>query len=161
MNSAPIIQSEVSHSEKQISSIHTYIRNLERWYWWMYLQHGNKRMQMLENRLVDRVEEEAIVKKRMGQIERVTLRHIHSDQIRSVAQSCPTLCDPIDITIGKTDTSWRFLYGTGSLNPVLCDHLEGWGGVGGGGRRHVYTYDWFTMIHGRNQHNIVKQLASN
>ena len=87
----------------------------------MYLQHGNKRMQMLENRLVDRVEEEAIVKKRTGQIERVTLRHIHSDQIRSVAQSCPTLCDPIYITIGKTDTSWRFLYGTGSLNPVLCD----------------------------------------
>ena len=26
---------------------------------------------------------------------------------------------------------------------------------------HVYTYGWFMVIYGRNQHNIVKQLSSN
>ena len=32
------------------------------------LQHGNKRTHMLENRLVDKVEEEAGVKKRAGRL---------------------------------------------------------------------------------------------
>ena len=33
------------------------------------------------------------------------------------------------------------LYDSGSSNPVFCDHLEGWDGVGGsGGRGHVYAY---------------------
>ena len=32
----------------------------------------------------------------MGQIERVALKHIHSVQFSSVAQSCPTLCDPMN-----------------------------------------------------------------
>ena len=31
-------------------------------------------------------------KEREGQIERVTLKHIHSVQLNSVAQSCPTVC---------------------------------------------------------------------
>ena len=30
-----------------------------------------------------------------------------------------------------------------------------------GGRGHTYTYGWFMLISGRNQHNIVKQLSSN
>ena len=35
-------------------------------------------------------------KEREGQIERVTLKHIHSVQLNSVAQSCPTLCYPMN-----------------------------------------------------------------
>ena len=38
--------------------------------------------------------------------------------------------------------------------------------VGGGredpeGGDHMYTYGWFTLMCGRNQHNIVKKLSSN
>ena len=51
------------------------------------------------------------------------------------------------------------------MNHLLCDNLEGWDelGVGRrlGGREHAYTYDWFTLLYGRNQHNILKQLSSN
>ena len=34
-----------------------------------------------------------------------------------------------------------------------------WEGVSRG-RGHMYTYDWFMLMSGRNQHNIVKQLSS-
>ena len=34
--------------------------------------------------------------------------------------------------------------------PVLCDDLEGW----------VYNHGWFSLLYGRNQHNMVKQLSS-
>ena len=34
---------------------------------------------------------------------------------------------------------------------------EGWEG-GSRGRGHMYTYDWFMLMYGRNQHNILKQL---
>ena len=50
---------------------------------------------------------------------------------------------------------------------VLCDNLEGWDGVGGekevqqGGDICMYTCGRVILIHGRNQHNIVKQLFSN
>ena len=40
----------------------------------------------------------------------------------------------------------------------------GWGGKwerDSRGRQHMYTYDWFMLMHDRNQYNIVKQLASN
>ena len=48
------------------------------------------------------------------------------------------------------------------LNLVLCDNLEGWDEEVGGreiqeGGDICYTYDWFTLLYGRNQHNIVKQ----
>ena len=33
------------------------------------------------------------------------------------------------------------------------------GGSGRGG--HIYTYGWFTLLYGGNQHDIVKQLSSN
>ena len=55
------------------------------------------RMQILENRLMDRVEEEEIgVKKRVKQTERVTLQNKHSGQFSSIVQSCPTLCNPMN-----------------------------------------------------------------
>ena len=38
--------------EKQISYINTYIWNLEKWYWWIYLQVRNRDAD-IENRLVD------------------------------------------------------------------------------------------------------------
>ena len=38
----PVRQSEVkSEKEKQISYINTYIWNLDKWYWWTYLQGRN------------------------------------------------------------------------------------------------------------------------
>ena len=44
MNLEPIIQSEISQKEKNksISCINTYIWNLERWYWWTYVQGSNR-----------------------------------------------------------------------------------------------------------------------
>ena len=33
-------------------------------------------------------------KEKVGRFQRVALKLIHSDQIRSVAQVCPTLCEP-------------------------------------------------------------------
>ena len=52
---------------------------------------------------------------------------------------------------------------------MLCDNLEEWDGVGGrrdpqeGGETYIiiYTYGWFMLMHGRNQHSNVKQLSSN
>ena len=41
-----------SEREKQISYSNTYIRNLERWYWWIYLQGSNGETDV-ENRLMD------------------------------------------------------------------------------------------------------------
>ena len=46
-------------------------------------------------------------------------------------------------------------------NLVLCDNVEGWDRVGGSrGRGHMYTYGWFMLMYGKNQHNIVKQLSN-
>ena len=66
----------------------------------------------------------------------------------------------------KTDPSGNLLCDAGSSNLLLCDSLEEWEGVGGGEREiqdrgDVYVYSWFMLMHGRNQHNIVKQLFSN
>jgi len=53
---------------------------------------------------------------------------------------------------------------------MLCDNdLEGWDeGRGGNLKKEVilvlinqYNYDWFVLLYGRNQHNIVKQFSSN
>ena len=48
---------------------------------------------------------------------------------------------------------------------VLCDHLKEWDGRGGGRglkrEGHVLTYGRFMLMCGKNQHSIVKQLASN
>ena len=38
----PVIQSDVSQKEKQISHINMYIWNLEKWYWWTYLQGSSR-----------------------------------------------------------------------------------------------------------------------
>ena len=46
-----------SEREKQIPYINAYIWNIEKWYWWTYLQ-GSNRGTDIENRLVDTVGEE-------------------------------------------------------------------------------------------------------
>ena len=38
---------------------------------------------------------------------------------------------------------------------------ECWSGVPLPSPQHMYTYGWFMLMYGRNQHNIVKQLSSN
>ena len=49
---------------------------------------------------------------------------------------------------------------------MLCDNPE-WDGVGGGSKvpegkdMCVLTADLYRLLHGRNQHNIIKQLAFN
>ena len=52
---------------------------------------------------------------------------------------------------------------------MLRDSLEGWAGVerrreaqgGGGGHTDTYINGPFTLLYGRNQHSVVKQLSSN
>ena len=74
-----------SEREKQISCIIACIWNLERWYWWTCLQ-GRNRDTDIENSLMD-----TEGKERVGRLERVALKHIHSVQFSLVAQLCPTL----------------------------------------------------------------------
>ena len=54
----------------------------------------------------------------------------------------------------------RELMGSCYMTRELCDNLEGWEG-GSRRRGYMYTYGWITLLYGRNQHNIVKKLASN
>ena len=49
-----------------------------------------------------------------------------------------------------------------SFSLVLCNDLDGvWGEGGSRGTGYMYTYDRFTSLYRRNEHNIVKQLYSN
>ena len=78
-----------SGREKQISYINTYIWNLEKWYWWTYLQ-GRNGDADVENRLVDTSVEEEGGTNWETSIDTYTLLHVQ--QI----------------------TSWKLLYNTGS-----------------------------------------------
>ena len=66
MNLEPVIQSEVSQREKQISYINVYIWNLEKWYWWTSLQGRNRDT---ESRQVYTAE--------VGLIKRGALKYMH------------------------------------------------------------------------------------
>ena len=55
----------------------------------------------------------------------------------------------------------NLLYDVGGSNPVLCEYLECWDELGGGrkfqeGGEHMYIYDWFMLMYGKNHHSIVK-----
>ena len=64
------------------------------------------------------------------------------------------------ITIPKTESQWEFAEWLRELKPGLCNNLEGWDVEGGSrGRGRMYTYGWFMLMFGRNQHNTVKQLS--
>ena len=50
---------------------------------------------------------------------------------------------------------------TGHPKPVLCDNLDGWGGVGGRRRvfrmeGHMNAYGHFIFMYGKNHHTTVK-----
>ena len=66
----------------------------------------------------------------------------------------------------KLDSQWEFAVWCRELKPAALWQTKGvvWSGRWEGGLRgsgHVYTYGWFILMYGRNQHNIVKQLSSN
>ena len=80
------------------------------------------------------------------------------------------------ITICKRYSQWEFSVWPKEFNPVLCDNLEGRGGVRGGswGQEvgtyvwgHMYAYSWFMWMYNfqnfklDQQYNIVKQLSLN
>ena len=62
------------------------------------------------------------------------------------------------------DSQWEFATWHRELNPVLCDNLEEWDGVGDGKEAQewgdISTSGWFVLMYDRNQHNIIKQLYS-
>ena len=119
MNLQPIIQSEVkSEREKQVSYINAYVWNLEG-YWWAYLQ-GSNGDAKIENRLMDTEGKGEGGKNWTGSTEALTLPHV------------------------KWRASGNLLYDGGSSNPVLCDNLQGWDGMGGKFKREG-TYVW--LIH--------------
>ena len=66
-------------------------------------------------------------------------------------------------TICKIDSQCEFAVWLGELKLGLCNNLEGWEEVGGVFKREgAYVYhDWFMLMYGRNQCNMVKQLSFN
>ena len=56
MNLEPVIEWSKSEREKQILYINAHIWNLEKWYWWNYLQDRNKDAD-IENRLMNTARE--------------------------------------------------------------------------------------------------------
>ena len=72
MDLESVLQRKVSQKEKkQISYINAHIWNLEKWYWWTYLQSRNRDADV-ENGLVNTEWEE-----RVWRIERVALAYVH------------------------------------------------------------------------------------
>ena len=121
-----------SEREKQISYINACMWNLERWYWWTSSQ-GSEGDTDVEDRLVDTAGGEG------GMNE----------------ESMETYTLPY----GKQTARGNLLHDSGG-----CDNLERWDRRwerGSRGRGHMYTCDWFMLMYGRNQHNIVKQLSFN
>ena len=102
MNLGPVIQSEVSQKEKQISYINTYIWNLEKWYWWSCLP-GSTRDADLEDRFVDTA----------GEGEAGVLREYHGNTY---------------IAMCKTDIQWEFAVWCRVLKPGALMTCRGVGG---------------------------------
>ena len=46
----------------------------------------------------------------------------------------------------KLDNLWNLLYDAGSSNHMLCDSLEGWGGVGGGREAQTGGDVWLPVV---------------
>ena len=130
MNLEPIIQSGASQKETHIV-ITACVWNLERWYWWTYVQGSNGDVD-IKNRLKDTVGEEEGGTNWDNNMETY-------------------------ITICKVDSKWEFAVCHRELNPTL----EGMGWERGLGRRgHIYICGRFMFMYGRGQHNIGKQLSS-
>ena len=149
-----------SQRERQILYKNACVWNRERWFSWSYLQGSNGDADV-ENRLVD-------IAGRRGGMNWEGSMETHA--LLHVKQRAKGAC------------AWHR-----DLNPLLRDGLEGdgvgrgreaqmagthvhlwpWDGVGrrgqGGsdGGDILYTCGWLMLMHGRNQHSIVKQLSSN
>ena len=129
--------------QKQISYINACVWNLERWYWWTYLQDSKWRRRHREQTC-------GHSRGRRGWDE---LTEWHWN---------------INITIYKIGSHWEFAVWLTELKPSALWQPRGmgWGRVGGGGgefqeRGYMYIYGWFMSMYSRNQQNIVKKLSSN
>ena len=113
-----VYHTDWSKSEREKQYINAYTWNLERPYWWTYLQGSNGDTDLWEIRLVDTVEE--------GE---------------------GGMNWNIYITIYKIDSNGNWLYDARSSNLVFCDNVEGWNGTGGGRvvQEGKYVYLW--LIH--------------
>ena len=129
LNLEPMTQSEASQKEKDKYCIfmHAYLWNLERWYWWTYLQGSNGDTD-LENTFID-----------LGV-------GVEGEGGTNGESSVETY-----ITIWKIDSKWELLCDTGSSTQCSvewCPRGVGWGGKWEGGfrREGTYVYLWLTHV---------------
>ena len=104
---SPSICCEVMGPDFKIST-GAYVRNLEKWSWWIYFQ-GSNGETGIESRSKDTGEEE----KGEGEMDGESNIEIYN-------------------TIYKIDSQWEFVVWVRELKQGLCDHLEGWDGEGDG-----------------------------
>ena len=125
MNLEPVIQNEI-RKRKQMSYTNENIWNLERWYWWTYLQ-GSSGDADTENTLVDPVWKGEGGMNWKSDVETCILPYL------KWLASGSLLCD------------------AGNSNLVFCDNLRGvqWGRRCEGGDICI-TYGWFMLMDGRN-----------
>ena len=133
MNLEPIMQSSVSQRKINTSA---YTWNLEKWFWWTYLQGRNR----------DADIEKGLWTEREG-------------EVGTNGESSP---DVFILPSVKLIASGSLPYSTGSLAQcrVMTWRRVAWEG-GSWGRGCVYTHSWVTLLYSRNQYNTVKQLHSN
>ena len=127
-----------SEREEQILHIHICIWNLERCYWWTYLQGSNEDADIV-NRFLDTLGEWK------DGTNRATLKLIH-------------YCN--------TTSLWEFAVRCRKLKPGALWQPRVMGCDGrweesSTGRGYMSAYGWFLLMYGRNQHYIVSQLSSN
>ena len=123
-----------SDRERQISYINAYTWNLERWYWWSYVQ-GSKGDTDTKNRLLDTAGEGAgglIWERSTETYTSPYVKQITSGSLMCVIQGAQGQC---------CVATWRD--GVGRE-------------VGSAGRGHISAYGQFMLRYAKNQHNIVK-----
>ena len=127
-----------SEREREILYSNTYMQNLEKWSWRIYLQ-GSDGETAIENRLMD-----------TGRGE---------ERVRCVERETWKLTLPYVKQVAKRN----LLYGSGNSNRGSVSTK----GVGWGGRwdrvskmrGYMYTHGWFMLRFDRKQQNFVKQLS--
>ena len=112
-----------------------HIRNLEKWFWRIYVQVSNGETD-IENRFMEMWRGE----KRVRCMERVTWK--------------------LTLSYVKQDSQWEFAVWLRKLKQGLFINLDGWDGEEGSkGTGYMYTCGWFMLRFGRKQQNSVKQLS--
>jgi len=114
---------EWSKAEREISYSNTYIQNLEKWYWRIYLQGSNG---------------ERDIENRRGHGERGGEGEMYG---KSNTETYIIIC--------KIDSQWEFAVWLRKLKEGLYINLEGWDGEGDGGRFKrdgIYIYLWLIHI---------------